>query len=133
MRATVSAKVVAERVATTQTCARGARTGGCRRARGCARRRPPSRSSRRPRYSADVWEDLIREWLTDPAHSAAHYTTAEIMEGALNLEPSHMRQPEQTRVGMIMSRLGWTKRKKTVTRTNGSSVRKWVYERPDPS
>lgn len=82
------------------------------------------------RYSADVWEDLIREWLADPVHSDDYYTTAAIMEGALHLEPSHMRQPEQTRVGMIMSRLGWTKRKKTITQRNGSTMRKWVYERP---
>ena len=89
------------------------------------------REQQESRYSSDAWEDLVVAWLRDPINHKDTYTTAEIMAGALSLEPVAMKPPEQTRVGLIMSRLEWPKKRLTVTKENGKSVREWVYVRPD--
>ncbi|MBN50051.1 MAG: hypothetical protein CMN85_10955 [Spongiibacteraceae bacterium] len=83
------------------------------------------------RFASDVWEDLIVEYLRDPMNNAeVYFTTNDLMAGALRLEPAQMRQPEQTRVGQIMTRLGWRKSRRAVLESSGKQVRKWVYERP---
>nr|BDD46997.1 conjugal transfer protein TraC [Piscirickettsiaceae bacterium] len=79
------------------------------------------------RFDADVWEDKIADWLLKPDElSNDDYSTVDIMERALGLEAQNQRKPEQTRVGQIMVRLKWAKKKKM---RNGR--RTWVYERPD--
>lgn len=82
------------------------------------------------RFLADVWQDLIEDYLRDPVNWGEHYTTHDLMAGPLKLDPAQMRQPEQTRVGQIMVRLGWRKSRKLITLGNGKQQRKWVYERP---
>lgn len=79
------------------------------------------------RFEADAWEDLIVEWLNDVLNRGKDFTTADIMKGALKLEPGQIKPPEQTRVGRIMARLGWT-----TQRLGGRyAARKRVYRPPD--
>jgi len=66
------------------------------------------------RVDADAWEPLIQDYLNkrlDESPPGARrdlfLTGAEIMKGALDLDPGAMRRPEQTRVGYIMQGLGW--------------------------
>lgn len=80
------------------------------------------------RFSSDAWEDLIVEYLSDPSNRSELITTSDIMSGALSMEPSQMRPPEQTRVGLIMSRLGWQRVRRTIKKPNGKSARVWGYE-----
>jgi putative DNA primase/helicase len=64
------------------------------------------------RFDSDVWEGMIYKWLfTNMRHD---YSCAEIMEEALTMDPHAMRPPEQKRVGQIMHRLGFVKKKKLV-------------------
>lgn len=76
------------------------------------------------RSSADVWESLLATHLhglmTPPlpcppgwCQEAVFVTMAELMEKALKMDPGAMRTPEQTRVGIIMQRLGWRLKRKT--------------------
>ena len=82
------------------------------------------------RFNPDVWEEVISEFLYDPQFDPKpHYTTADIMEHALKLQPGQMKPPEQTRVGLIMSRLNWQKKKITIT-ADGEKRRAYVYLRP---
>lgn len=78
------------------------------------------------RYSGDTWEDLIRDWLGEKAWGNDFFTTAEIMKGALKMDAVQMRPPEQTRVGIVMQRLGWARKRKVL-----GDRRVWGYERPD--
>lgn len=78
------------------------------------------------RYAGDAWEDAIREWLTVSTGLSDFHTTVEVMRGALKMDYVQMKPPEQTRVGVVMSRLGW----KRVRRTVGGQ-RQWGYMRPD--
>jgi putative DNA primase/helicase len=64
--------------------------------------------SQEQRFESDVWEDLIYEWLRTST-TADTVTAAEIMSGALSMDPAHMKPPEQKRVGQIMAHLGWRK------------------------
>jgi len=69
------------------------------------------------RYETDAWEPLIADWLDDKvrdieAHGkASHYTTSEIAMGALAFERSRIGNNEQRRIGAIMERLGWERRR----------------------
>lgn len=78
------------------------------------------------RYQEDAWENLIVMWLHDVDQRYENeFTTAQIMNKALKIEPSNMKPPEQTRVGLIMKRLEWNK--KRITRDD---KRMYVFERP---
>jgi len=59
------------------------------------------------RYDADAWESIIEDYLRDPVRRADAHTIAEIMMGALRMEPMQIKPPEQKRVAAILSRLGW--------------------------
>ena len=78
------------------------------------------------RYTGDAWEDAIREWLLEEKALNDFHTTVEIMRGALKMDYVQMKPPEQTRVGVVMARLGW----KRVRRQTGGQ-RQWGYLRPD--
>ncbi len=69
-------------------------------------------SQQEDRFESDVWEPIIIEWLR--RHRQLDYTLADIMGGALEMDPQAMRPPEQKRVGQIMHRLGFVKKKKRV-------------------
>lgn len=64
------------------------------------------------RFESDVWESLILKWLK--ANRRTDYSCAEIMEEALKMDPHAMRPPEQKRVGQIMHRFGFSKKKRMV-------------------
>ncbi|MCF2846556.1 virulence-associated E family protein [Pseudoalteromonas sp. ACER1] len=64
------------------------------------------------RFDSDVWEELIYKWLIKNMRS--DYSCAEIMEEALGMDAHAMRPPEQKRVGQIMHRLGFEKKKKLI-------------------
>ncbi|MGL3710527.1 VapE domain-containing protein [Leptospirillum ferriphilum] len=70
------------------------------------------------RFDADTWESLIRPWLLDRWEC----TTAEILLDCLGIEPSRQDRACQIRVGAIMKRLGWERRR---IRTGGGLD--WVY------
>ena len=76
------------------------------------------------RFEADVWEELIERWLRSTTRDRV--LMHEIMEEALGLEASQMKPPEQKRVGMIMSHLGWTK-----VRARVAGGRETGYQRPE--
>ncbi|MDG9925450.1 MULTISPECIES: VapE domain-containing protein [unclassified Pseudomonas] len=79
------------------------------------------------RFASDAWETSIVRWLEN--NPCASVTSAELLEKALNLDPGHWGRPEQTRVGQIMHRLGW--RRKRLAPSGRYGVRPYAYVRPD--
>ena len=82
------------------------------------------------RYVGDAWEERIVAWLEGKANSGAdgvidEASSSEILAKALHLETGKWTPAEQMRVGRIMARLNW-KRKRSGSRDD----RGWVYERP---
>jgi predicted P-loop ATPase len=75
------------------------------------------------RFDADVWEELIDEWLSRITKNRV--LMSEIMEDALGLEAAQMKPPEQKRIGQIMSHLKWEK-----VRARVAGGRETGYERP---
>lgn len=69
-------------------------------------------SEQEDRYDSDVWEPIIYDWLR--RNNRVDYSTSDIMKEALDMDPQAMRPPEQKRVGLIMHRLGFVKKKKRV-------------------
>ena len=68
---------------------------------------------RNARWEPDEWENLIVKWLRGHTYQNSEYeyvTMGEILSQALELEKSKWERKYQTRVGIIMSRLGWEKR-----------------------
>lgn len=83
------------------------------------------------RFNADIWEDLIVEWINDAVQQKMNsFRGAEIFVGALKMDPSQMKPPEQMRLGMIMHRLGWGKKRRRVSKGYGEGNRVYTYERP---
>lgn len=78
------------------------------------------------RYQADMWEEPIIEYLK--RHIGDSVTGAHILEKALNIDPSHWDKPAQMRVGKIMHRLKWPRRRRGST---PSGTRGYVYMKPD--
>jgi len=69
-------------------------------------------SEQEDRFDSDVWEPIILDWLR--RHKQVDYSASDIMGEALKMDPQAMRPPEQKRVGSIMHRLGFVKKKKRV-------------------
>ncbi len=83
------------------------------------------------RYTSDAWEDMVYSWLYDASQGLENkFTAAEIFKGALSCEAMHMRLPEQTRLGIIMSRLGWKKHRERYESDKDTPDRRYVYHRP---
>lgn len=79
------------------------------------------------RFQGDAWEPRIVSWLeSNPCESV---TSDVLLERALNLDPGHWGKPEQTRVGQVMHRLGWRRRRGAPQGRGG--VRPYSYMRPD--
>ncbi len=79
------------------------------------------------RFAADMWEPRIVKWLdTNPCESV---TGDVVLEKALNLDPGHWDKPAQMRVGQVMHRIGWKRRRLPADRPHG--VRGYGYFRPD--
>jgi predicted P-loop ATPase len=79
------------------------------------------------RFQADPWESAIDEWLTDMTHGAQRHrlgvTTAEIMRGALHIEPARMTRADEMRVGAVLGRLRWERR-----RLRAGTSRSYLYK-----
>lgn len=83
------------------------------------------------RFASDSWEELVDTWLNAfEQRGTEQFTSGQILAGALKLEPHQMKPPEQTRLGLVMTRLGWPKRKVTMKDAEGRSRRQHVYCRP---
>lgn len=75
------------------------------------------------RYAEDAWQSIVRDWLESPSsNTISGVTVAEVFQGALDMDPAHMRPPEQQRIGQIMRRLGWNRR-----RSGPRGKRVWKY------
>ncbi|HEY0288546.1 MAG TPA: VapE domain-containing protein [Pseudomonas sp.] len=79
------------------------------------------------RFVVDEWEGLILTWMEE-SQIGETATGNEILSQALKLDFGHWGKPEQMRVGAIMHRLGW--RKKRLTALPKSGVRQWAYQKP---
>ena len=75
------------------------------------------------RFEDDVWQEPIERWLLGTTKDQV--TAYDIMADALGMQSGHMKPPEQKRIGQIMMRLGWHRRRIRV-----SGGRSTAYERP---
>jgi predicted P-loop ATPase len=71
-------------------------------------------------YVGDAWEPVIARW----AVGRAPFTIGEVLEGALKLDPERWDRSSQTRVGVILRRLGFA-----YHRGSNSGARVRLYER----
>jgi putative DNA primase/helicase len=79
------------------------------------------------RFVVDEWEGPILSWLEE-SQLGETTTGSEILSGPLKLDAGHWGKPEQMRVGAIMHRLGWRKRRMPALPKSG--VRPWAYQKP---
>lgn len=79
------------------------------------------------RFVVDEWEVPILKWLEE-SHLGETTTGSQILAEVLKIDPSHWDKPAQMRVGSIMHRLGW--RKKRMPALTKSGVRPWAYQKP---
>lgn len=80
------------------------------------------------RYIGDAWETRIRSWLDRPDAGGVRperVTIAELMRHALSLEPGKWTLADQQRVGRIMARVGWPRKR------SSAGSREWEYVRPE--
>lgn len=81
------------------------------------------------RFNPDAWEAIISNWLDDyiaePRAPGVQVmvTAGDVFTEALRMDAAHMRPPEQQRVGQIMGRLGWRKRRRGA---RGSRIYGWI-------
>jgi len=59
------------------------------------------------RFAADAWEPRIAAW----AAERSEFTLGSVMADALGIEPGRWTRGDQTRVGMVLRRLGYTSRR----------------------
>jgi putative DNA primase/helicase len=79
------------------------------------------------RFQVDSWESVIDFWLHDNGQIQTNeFTIADVFYGALQMDAVAWQQPAQTRVALILTRLGWVRVRSTVERR-----RVWRYRRPD--
>ncbi|MHC8343330.1 VapE domain-containing protein [Pseudomonas sp. RT6P73] len=79
------------------------------------------------RFVTDEWEGPILSWLEE-SQIGETTTGNELLSQALKLDYGHWGKPEQMRVGAIMHRLGW--RKKRLAALPKSGIRQWAYQKP---
>lgn len=78
------------------------------------------------RLEPDPWDNTIADWLARRL-TATYITTDEVLGDCLNIEPGKRDRLHETRVGKILTRLGWRRRRRRV----GGAPR-WVYLPPEP-
>lgn len=81
-----------------------------------------AREEQRARELREPWFELVAKWVEDPTvpdptlsgrtrlSMADGFTMAQVLSGALNLRPTDMDHPAQTRVGFILQKLGFESR-----------------------
>lgn len=79
---------------------------------------PGAEEEAEERYDADAWESLIKPWLL----GKWEVTTSEILSDCLGIEAGRHDRSLQTRIGHIMKRLKWQKK-----RIRTSAGPDWVY------
>ncbi len=79
------------------------------------------------RFAGDMWEHPICKYLE--TYVGETITGDVLLRDALMLDPGHWGKPEQMRLGHIMHRLEWRKRRQTAAGKFGR--RGYAYERPD--
>lgn len=79
------------------------------------------------RFVVDEWEGPILEWL-ESSQIGETTTGGDLLSQALKLDSGHWGKPEQMRVGAIMHRLGW--RRKRMPPLPKSGIRPWAYQKP---
>ncbi|WP_095162651.1 VapE domain-containing protein [Pseudomonas sp. Irchel 3F5] len=79
------------------------------------------------RFVVDEWEGPILEWL-EASQIGETTTGGDLLSQALKLDSGHWGKPEQMRVGAIMHRLGW--RRKRMPPLPKSGIRPWAYQKP---
>lgn len=79
------------------------------------------------RFAGDAWEPKIVAYLE--ANPCESITSDVLLDKALNLDPGHWGRPEQTRVGQVMHRIGWRRRRGAPQGRYG--IRPYAYIRPD--
>lgn len=79
------------------------------------------------RFAGDDWEALIVKYLEQ--NICEDISGNVLLEKALNIEPSHWDKPAQTRIGQVMHRLGW-KRRRMAPKGRGGA-RPYAYVCPD--
>lgn len=70
-----------------------------------------ARGEQEARYTADSWESNIIDWLNERP-SLDEVTTSQILSSALNIAIGDHDRGKQTRVGVILHRLGWSRPKR---------------------
>ncbi|MEP0754951.1 toprim domain-containing protein [Trichocoleus sp. Lan] len=70
-------------------------------------------------HMSDAWEKYVLDYV----RNLPQVTTAEILQNALDLDKSRQDKPSQMRVGVIMKRWGWERRKMN---WQGSRLNGWV-------
>jgi putative DNA primase/helicase len=63
------------------------------------------------RYVGDEWESRIQAWLGNGMQRDG-FTAAEVLAGPLGLEPGRWDKPAQTRVGQVLTRLGYERHRR---------------------
>lgn len=77
----------------------------------------------------DEWEPLLAEWLdAAPRAHVDRFTSGELLE-AVGLKPDRWSRGDQMRVGQIMQRLRWERRRLR----DEAGARRWFYLRPGTS
>ncbi len=80
------------------------------------------------RVHQDPWEEKIQQWLAAPNQQTRRSISGgEILDDVLKVETPRQNRSDQTRIGLIMQRLGWTK----VRRRSSSGRREYSYERSE--
>ena len=82
------------------------------------------------RYVGDAWEPRILRYVqglnSEPSQAPREaVTTGELLQHALGLDPSKWTRAEQIRLGFIMERLRWLRKREQV-----GGLRQWAYFRP---
>lgn len=82
------------------------------------------------RYVGDAWEERIIGYLDGKTSTTGDVideaSSSDILAKALHLDTGKWTPAEQMRLGRIMARLGWARK-----RSGGREARSWVYVRPE--
>ncbi|HZR35689.1 MAG TPA: VapE domain-containing protein [Nevskia sp.] len=94
---------------------------------------PAAEAEQESRYQEDSWSEVVKRWLDGEAPKGTYpneipvkvteVTMTEVLRRALLLDFGKHDRATQTRVGMIMKRMGWERKQ----RGDGS----WYYRRPE--
>lgn len=83
------------------------------------------------RYVGDAWELRISDWLDDPDNRGNGWVRmSELLGRALGLDASKWTRAEQVRVGAIMHRLEWQRKRMRIREGEDRGGLEWVYVRP---